>query len=222
MGWLAIVPAAGSGSRLGRGEPKALVALGGRPLLLRSLETMRQVPFERIVIAAPPDRLPQIESLLVSSERAVPGGTTRAESVRLAFEALGADDRDVVAIHDAARPFVSASEIADVMRAAERDGASIAACPIVDTVKRSLRGWIAETVDRTDLWAAGTPQAFRADILRRALAGSIDATDEATLCERLRIPVVITPVSRLAFKVTTAEDLELAEAVLARDGMRGA
>jgi len=222
MGWLAIVPAAGSGSRLGRGEPKALVALGGRPLLQHALETLRQVPFERVVVAAPPDRLPEIESLLGPSERAVPGGTTRAESVRLAFQALGADDRDVIGIHDAARPFVSVAEIADVMRAAERDGASIAACPIVDTVKRALRGWVAETVDRTDLWAASTPQAFRADILRRALAGSTEATDEAALCERLRIPVVITPVSRLAFKVTTPEDLELAEAVLARDGTRGA
>lgn len=218
MGWLAIVPAAGSGSRLGRGEPKALVALGGRPLLLRVLETLRKVPFDRVIVAAPAGSLPQVEALLGPSERVVPGGETRADSVRRAFEALGAADEDVIGIHDAARPFVSATEIRDVMQAAERDGASIAATSIVDTVKRAEHGWIGETVDRTGLWAAGTPQAFRGDILRRALAGSFDATDESALCERLRIPVSITPVSRLAFKVTTAEDLELAEAVLERRG----
>jgi len=107
-----------------------------------------------------------------------------------------------------------------VICAAERSGAAIAATPIVDTVKRMGDGSrIAGTIDRESLWAAGTPQAFREEILRRALAdGGEEATDEATLCERLGIPVEIRPVSRLGFKVTTAEDLDLAAAIVARGG----
>ena len=220
MAWDAIVPAAGSGSRLGRGEPKALAPLGGRPLLLRTLEVLRSQGFRRIVVAAPPDRLAEFRRLLAPGEDAIAGGRSRAESVRFGFEALSADEGDVVCIHDAARPLVTGEEIARVMRAAESGGAAIAATPIVDTVKRVEDGRIAQTVDRSGLWAALTPQAFRLDVLRRALALGADAdvTDEAVLCERLGIAVAITRVSRLGFKVTTPEDLELAEAILARRG----
>jgi 2-C-methyl-D-erythritol 4-phosphate cytidylyltransferase len=216
MGWVAILAAAGTGSRLGRGQAKALVELGGKPLLVHALESLRAAGFARTVVAAPAESLGQIEPLLADRESVVSGGATRAESVRRAFEALDAQAGDIVCIHDAARPFVSVSEIADVMNAAERDGAAIAATPIVDTLKRVDGGKIAETVDRRGLWAAATPQAFRVELLRRALAPGSEATDEAALCERLGIPVAIAAVSRLAFKVTTPEDLELAEAILLR------
>jgi 2-C-methyl-D-erythritol 4-phosphate cytidylyltransferase len=89
---------------------------------------------------------------------------------------------------------------------------------VVDTVKRTSAGRIVETVDRDGLFGAATPQAFRAEILRRAIGSGGDATDEAALCERLGIPVAVVPVSRLSFKITTPEDLELAEAILARRG----
>jgi 2-C-methyl-D-erythritol 4-phosphate cytidylyltransferase len=216
MGWVAIVPAAGSGSRLARREPKALVLLGGRPLFLHALETLRAVGFERLVIAVPAQRVREVQEALHPAEDAVEGGATRAESVRRAFAALEARPGDVVCIHDAARPFVTSEEVSEVMRAAEREGASIAATPIVDTIKRVETGRIAQTIDRIGLWAAGTPQAFREDVLRRALAEGGEATDEAVLCERLGIPVAVSPISRLGFKVTTPEDLLLAEAILAR------
>jgi 2-C-methyl-D-erythritol 4-phosphate cytidylyltransferase len=221
MSWLAIVPAAGSGSRLARGVPKALVTLAGRPLLARTLETTREVPFERVVVAGPPDRLEEIRPLLAASERIVKGGPSRAESVRLAFEALAPRPGDVVCVHDAARPFVTADEMRRVMAAAEKDGAAIAAMPIVDTVKRVKDGWIEGTADRAELWAAATPQAFREDVLRRALtaAPTVEATDEASLCERLGIRVAVVAVSRLAFKITTPEDLRLADAFQS-DGVR--
>ncbi|MEO8429860.1 MAG: 2-C-methyl-D-erythritol 4-phosphate cytidylyltransferase [Acidobacteriota bacterium] len=216
MGWVAIVPAAGSGTRLGSAAPKALVAFGGTTLLLRALELLRSVPFERIVVAGPPGRLRDVEALLGASESAVAGGATRSESVRLAFAALAPSPGDVVCVHDAARPFVTREEAEGVMRAAERDGAAIAATPIVDTVKRVEAGRVVETVDRRGLWAAATPQAFREDILRRALEGG-DGTDEAVLCERMGIPVSISPISRKGFKITTPEDLELARAILSRE-----
>jgi 2-C-methyl-D-erythritol 4-phosphate cytidylyltransferase len=213
MAWLAIVPAAGSGSRLGRGEPKALVPLAGRPLLARALEMLRAAGFERTIVAGPPDRLGELDSLLGPGERAVAGGASRAESVRRAFEALAPEAGDVVCIHDAARPFAAATETRRVMAAAEKDGAAIAAMPIVDTVKIVRGGWIEGTADRETLWAAATPQAFREDVLRRALAAGQEATDEAALCERLGIRVAVVPVSRLGFKITTPEDLRIAEAL---------
>ena len=215
MAWLAIVPAAGSGSRLARGEPKALVPLGGRPLLVLALEMLRAVPVVRTVVAGPPERLAELGPLLRAGETAVAGGSSRAESVRRAFEALAPAPDDVVCIHDAARPFVTAEETRRVIDAAERRGAAIAATPIVDTVKRVRAQAIAGTVDREGLWAAGTPQAFRAELLRRAMADGAEATDEAALCERLGLEVAVAPVSRLGFKVTTADDLRLAEALLA-------
>jgi len=213
MVWLAIVPAAGSGSRLGRGEPKALASLAGRPLLTLALEMLREVPVTRTVVAAPPDRLLDFQALLREEETAVPGGATRAESVRRAFEALGPAAGDVVCIHDAARPFVTAEETRRVIAAAETDGAGIAAMPIVDTVKLVRDGWIEGTADRQTLWAAATPKAFREDVLRRALDSAQEATDEAALCERLGIRVAVVPVSRLGFKITTPEDLRIAEAL---------
>lgn len=215
MAWLAIVPAAGSGSRLARGEPKALAPLAGRPLLALALEMLRAVPVARTVVAGTPGRLPDFEPWLRPGERVVAGGATRAESVRRAFEALAPAPGDVVCIHDAARPFVTVEETRRVIGAAEREGAAIAAMPIVDTVKRVDGDAIAGTVDRNGLWAAATPQAFREDLLRRAIASGEDATDEAALCERLGIRVAIAPVSRLGFKITTPEDLALAEAVAA-------
>ena len=218
MAALLLIVAAGSGSRLGRGEPKALVPLAGRPILSWALEACVPAAFARTVVAAPPDRVDEFSRLVGARARVVAGGATRSDSVRRGVEALGFSDGDVVAIHDAARPFVSAGEIDAVLRAAGETGAAIAATPVVDTVKRTSAGRIVETVDREGLFGAATPQAFRGEILRRAVAAGGEATDEAALCERLGIPVAVVPVSRLCFKITTPEDLELAEAIVARRG----
>ena len=216
MASVLIVAAAGMGARLGHREPKALVPLAGRPMLSWTLDALASLPFESIVVTAPPDRIADFEALLRGRGQVVPGGQTRASSVRKAFERAGALPRDIVCIHDAARPLVTAREAQDVIAAAERTGAAIAATPIVDTVKRVEADRIVATVDRNGLWAAGTPQAFRADLLRQALASGRETTDEAALCEELGIAVSVVPVSRLGFKITSPEDLELAEAILKR------
>ena len=216
MAQLLLIVAAGSGSRLGRGEPKALVPLAGRPMLSWALDAFLPLAFARVVITAPPDRVGEFSRIVGAAARVVPGGDSRSESVRRGVEALAPADGDVVAIHDAARPFVTATEIQAVLRAAAQTGAAIAATPMVDTVKRTSAGRVVETVDRDGLFGAATPQAFRAEVIRRAIAAGGEATDEAALCERLGIPVDVVPVSRLCFKITTPEDLELAEAILAR------
>ncbi len=218
MASLLLIVAAGSGSRLGRPEPKALVPLGGRPILHRTLEAFAPAAFARTVVTAPPDRVEEFSRVVGSRGRVVAGGESRSASVRLGFEALAAADGDVVAVHDAARPFLAPAEIEAVVRAADETGAAIAATPVVDTIKRVASGKILQTVDRDGLFGAATPQAFRAGLLRRALASGRDATDEAALCEALGIPVAVVPVSRFSFKITTPEDLALAEAILAGRG----
>jgi 2-C-methyl-D-erythritol 4-phosphate cytidylyltransferase len=214
-----IVAAAGAGNRLGRSEPKALVLLHGRPLLSWTLEALSSVPFAGTVVAAPAGRLDEVLALAGRGARVVEGGATRASSVRRAFRACGAVGSQLVCIHDAARPFVTAKEVSAVLAAAEEGGIGIAAAAIPDTVKTVKNGRVTGTLDRTSLRAAGTPQVFRAELLARALESGDEATDEAALCEALGMPVTAVPVSRFGFKITTPEDLEIAEAILA--GRRG-
>lgn len=213
MARLLLIVAAGSGNRLGRPEPKALVLVSGRPLLSWTLEAFASVPFDRIVVAAPPDRLDDVGRIVGTRGSVIAGGATRSASVRLGVAALAPAEDDLVAVHDAARPLITALEVEAVLAAAQRMGAAIAATAIVDTIKRVSVGSIVETVDRAQLYGAATPQAFRGRFILRALAQG-EATDEAALCERLGIPVEAVAVSRLSFKITTPEDLELAEAIL--------
>ena len=217
MANLLILAAAGTGSRLGHQEPKALVPLLGRPLVSWTLDALATIPFSSRRVAVPPGRENRFEAAIGGRAGIVAGGDTRAASVRRAFESLNADPADLVCIHDAARPFVTSAETRSVLVAAEKTGAAIAATPVVDTLKRVDGDRIVSTVDRKGLFAAATPQVFRADLLARAFAAAEDATDvtdEAALIEELGVTVAVVPVSRLCFKVTTPEDLEMAEALI--------
>jgi 2-C-methyl-D-erythritol 4-phosphate cytidylyltransferase len=214
MARLLIIAAAGMGSRLGRDEPKALVLLAGRPLIAWTLEAIGAVPFARRRVAVPPGRENRFEAAIGGRAGIVAGGDSRAVSVRRAFESLEAEPGDLVCVHDAARPFVTSAEVLSVMEAAESTGAAIAATPVVDTLKRVEGNRVVATVDREGLFAAATPQVFRADLLVRAFAADVDVTDEAALVEGLGVTVTVVPVSRLAFKVTTPEDLEMAQALV--------
>jgi 2-C-methyl-D-erythritol 4-phosphate cytidylyltransferase len=213
---LLIIAAAGTGSRLGRNEPKALVPLLGRPLVSWSLDALSTLPFARGVVAVPPGRESEFEALVGGRLSIVAGAGTRSGSVRRAFEELDAEPADLVCIHDAARPLVTAAEARSVVDAAQRTGAAIAATRLVDTVKQVDGDRIVATLDRRCLFAAGTPQVFRSDLLARALESQGEASDEAALLEEVGVPVSVVPVSRLSFKITTEEDLEMAEAILWR------
>ncbi len=214
MSTFLIIPAAGSGARLKSPGPKALVPILGHSILFWTLEAFATVAFDRTVIAAPPERMPEFEKILRGRAAVVAGGGTRSASVRRGFQALQAGSADIVCIHDAARPLITAPEIEGVLSAARAGGAATAATPIVDTIKRVEGERIVATIDREGLYAAGTPQAFRADLLARAFDTGREATDEAGLLELLGVPVAAVPVSRWNLKITTPEDLELAEALL--------
>jgi 2-C-methyl-D-erythritol 4-phosphate cytidylyltransferase len=209
---LLLIPAAGDGHRLGTSLPKALVPIGGRSLLSLALGAFDGIPFVRGVVMAPARHEDAFASVVGRRFPVRPGGATRAESVALGVAALDPGPRDFVVIHDAARPFISPEEIRQVIDAAEETGAAIAVIPVADTLKRWDGAWILGTMDRDAITAAATPQVFRGDVLRQALA-TPPATDEAARCEAAGIRVAAVPVSRRVFKITYPEDLEMAQAL---------
>lgn len=221
----AIIVAAGSGSRLGRPEPKAFVQLGGYPMLHYSLKTAASVAsIEEIVVAVPAGSEAAARAAADATTagkipiKIIPGGTERQDSVRIAL-ALTSAEAEFVIIHDAARPFADHSLFAACLEAAARADGAIAAIEVADTLKRVTDDTISATVPRAGLWQAQTPQAFRREILakahRRATESGIVATDDADLVERIGGRIRVVRSSALNFKITTPADLAIAEALIA-------
>ncbi len=201
--------AAGSGSRLGADRPKAFVEVAGRPMIAWSVDALHAAGIEEIVVAlpfgvsAPPGCI------------GVQGGATRSASVRAALSAAGPGD---IVVHDAARPLVEADLFRRTLAALEDADCAIAAAPMPDTVKEAEDGLVTATLDRSRLWAAQTPQAFRRAALEAALevdeALLARATDDAWLVERAGGRVRVVESSPANFKVTTAHDLRVADMIL--------
>jgi 2-C-methyl-D-erythritol 4-phosphate cytidylyltransferase/2-C-methyl-D-erythritol 2,4-cyclodiphosphate synthase len=222
----AIIAAGGRGSRLGAVVPKQLLRVGGRAILERSVATFLSHPsIDEVIVALPHELAADPPPYLRAAPkplRIVVGGERRQDSVLNAFNVT--DDRtDLVVIHDAARPFASADLVSRTIAAAAESGAALAALPASDTVKqaavRSGTAYVAHTIPRETIHLAQTPQAFRRDVLRDALAlaeTGVDVTDEATLAERAGHPVRLVPGEPSNIKLTTPEDLPLAEAVAGR------
>ena len=217
----ALIAAAGSGERLGIDRPKAFAVLGGRPLLAESLDRLDRCPLiDAIVVAAPPGwEEPSIllaEELVASKVVAcVTGGATRAESVAAALAEVP-EEALVVLVHDAARPLVDDTVVERLMgRLGEGFDGAVPALPVPDTLKRARDGVVAETVDREGLVSAQTPQVFLARILRQAFAGPlVDATDCASLVERVGGRIAVVDGDPRLLKVTTPADLALVESWL--------
>jgi 2-C-methyl-D-erythritol 4-phosphate cytidylyltransferase len=210
---VALVVAAGSGERLGASRPKAFVALAGRPMVEWSVAALRAAGIADVVVALPPgEKAP-------SGCVGVRGGVTRSESVRLALREAG--PADAVVVHDAARPLVEPGLFGAALAALEEADCAVAAAAVTDTVKEAgpdLR--VIATLDRSRLWAIQTPQAFRRAALERALDVPDDvlaaATDDAWLVERAGGSVVVVPSTTPNFKITTTDDLRIAELLLKR------
>jgi 2-C-methyl-D-erythritol 4-phosphate cytidylyltransferase len=228
----ALIPAAGRGQRMGFNIEKQFLLLGGKPMLSHTLGQFEASPdIDRIVVIVPQGRETFCYQEIVEAEglrkvtHIVAGADTRQLSVMAGFRCLD-QDVDIVVIHDGARPFVTPSLIQAAIHAALQDGSAVAAIPESDTLKRvSGEGTVIGTVDRRNLWRAQTPQAFRRPILQRALAYAgqynLDATDEASLVESLSGPVRIFMGSTWNFKITSPDDLLLAELLLDQQINRG-
>jgi 2-C-methyl-D-erythritol 4-phosphate cytidylyltransferase/2-C-methyl-D-erythritol 2,4-cyclodiphosphate synthase len=224
----AVVVAAGRGQRLHAPE-KVLLPLAGRPMLTWSLDALEHAEtIGPVVVVAGTHTLDAVSQLVrdegFTKVRAiVAGGERRQDSVAAGLAALP-EEIEIVVIHDGARPLAEPELFDRCAAAAAESGAAIAATPVADTLKRVTEGAIAGTVDRAGLWAAQTPQAFRLETLRRAMAaGSAEiVTDEARLCEVAGLLVSVVPASPANLKVTHAEDIPVADALLReRGGRRG-
>ncbi|HUJ97638.1 MAG TPA: bifunctional 2-C-methyl-D-erythritol 4-phosphate cytidylyltransferase/2-C-methyl-D-erythritol 2,4-cyclodiphosphate synthase [Stellaceae bacterium] len=221
---IALVVAAGRGTRLGAPLPKQYLPLAGKPVLRYSLETLTSHPgIEAVRVVFNPDDAASYEAAARGLDLLPPvaGGAARQDSVRLGLESLAAAPPARVLIHDAARPFLDRATIDRVLAALDEAPGAIPALPVKDTVKRGVSGRVAETLDRSALWRAQTPQGFDyAAILaaHRAAQGS-ELSDDAAVAERAGLAVRLVAGSEANFKVTTAEDLEQAERLLlARQG----
>jgi 2-C-methyl-D-erythritol 4-phosphate cytidylyltransferase/2-C-methyl-D-erythritol 2,4-cyclodiphosphate synthase len=214
----AIIAAGGRGLRLGDARPKQLLALAGRPILQRSVDAFLWCDLvTEIVVALPADLAAAPPEYLRAAPKPltiVEGGHRRQDSVANAF-AVVESRADLIVIHDAARPLVTDAIIRRAVHAAAERGAAIAAVRAHDTVKRAdASGVVAETLRREDIYLAQTPQAFRTSVLRDALAIGGDATDEASLAERAGHAVRLVAGDARNLKITTADDLAMAEHLL--------
>ncbi|MGH6997630.1 MAG: 2-C-methyl-D-erythritol 4-phosphate cytidylyltransferase, partial [Phenylobacterium sp.] len=198
MGFSAVIVAAGSSTRAGPGAPKPWRSLGGRPILLWSVEAFAAAGARQIVVVVADGWTNEAADLLrhIDNSAAVRGGATRAESVQAGLKALTGPADMPVLVHDAARPLLTGDHVKALLAAlADADGA-VPALPMADTLKRGAEGLISETVPRDGLWRAQTPQAFRlASLLSAYAAWPADAepTDDAAVVEKAGGRVAMTP-----------------------------
>ncbi|PKM79759.1 MAG: 2-C-methyl-D-erythritol 4-phosphate cytidylyltransferase [Firmicutes bacterium HGW-Firmicutes-13] len=219
-----IVAAAGRGKRMGHSINKQYLLLAGRPVLAHTLEQFSRYPFDEIILVAAPGEEQYCKNEILDplglkeKVKVVPGGKERQDSI---FNALkcAASQTDVVVVHDGVRPFISLQILEDSIKTALRYGAAVTAVPVKDTIKiTNDEDFVVDTPSRHLLWAAQTPQTFRYDIIceayQKAFETGFQGTDDASLVERLGFPVKINRGSYNNFKITTPEDLHLAELLL--------
>lgn len=221
----AIIAAAGWGRRFGGSTKKQFQLLGGKPILAYSIESFEESPSVReVVIVVPEDSLSYCSEEIVDRFKfkkvikIIPGGEERQHSVRKGFNSLSGDT-DIVVVHDGVRPFVGSDLVEKVIKEALESGGAIAALPVKDTVKKSsYDNFIEQTISRSYLWLAQTPQAFKYEILKRAYEEAerdgFLGTDESSLVERLDVQVKLVEGSPMNVKITTEEDLRLTELAL--------
>ena len=216
----AVLAILAAGSSLRAGVDKVLADLGGHPVLLWSLQAGQVAGcFRDIVIVAPAEKIGAVSAATRGREgvRVIAGGATRTASSWAALEAAG--DAEIIAVHDAARPFVPPSLFQRCVEIAKAEGTAVAGLPLADTIRRANEAGAArEEIQRDGLWAAQTPQVFRLDILAkaRAAAGDRAFSDDAAAVVAAGLPVKMVPGERRNLKITTLEDLGYARELVAK------
>lgn len=217
---VAIIVAAGSGTRFGAERPKQFLEIGGKPLLIHTLEKFETcAAIDEIVLVLAENEIENFRQTLEKFQisklsKIIAGGEMRAESVRNGFASLDQAQTKIVAVHDGARPFVSCEEIAATFEKAKEKGAVCLVAPVFDTIKRIAGEKIVETIDREFLRRALTPQTFSFEILQKAFSAEnfdATATDECFLVEKAGFEIFFIDGSAKNIKITTREDFALAE-----------
>ena len=221
---IAIIAAAGSGTRMASDRPKQFLLLAGTPVIFHTLQPFEECDqIDELVVVLPAEESAGFLSMagkfgLRKFARVVPGGATRAESVKRGLLSIRSATAEIVAVHDGVRPFVTVDEISATVAAAKSEGAAILVAPVTDTIKQIDDHSVVKTLDRGLLRRALTPQCFRYELLRdayqRADVNDASLTDESALVEQLGHRVSIVEGSSRNIKITTAEDLVIAEALL--------
>lgn len=220
-----LVPAAGNGSRVGGETKKQYLELGDQPVLVQTLARLASLAqITAIHLIVPEADVAYCRAELVDRYRlekiggVITGGDQRQDSVRKGLDACGADDQDVILVHDGVRPFFPKDQIGPLVQLAAIEGAALLAIPAQDTIKEVFDGQVRSTLDRRLLWQVQTPQAFRCERIReahrRAYAGGYFGTDDASLIEWCGWPVAVLTGHPHNFKITTPADLALARALL--------
>jgi len=220
---IAIIVAAGSGTRFSSEQPKQFTPLLGKPVILHTLEKFEACfDVDEIVLVLSPSGKVQFAALdhgITKLRSIAVGGETRAHSVKNGLDAANGSETDIIAVHDGARPLVTAEAISRTIQAAAEVGAACLVTPVTDTIKEIVGERISGTVDRSRLVRALTPQAFRYSILEEAFAKadlSEAVTDECYLVERLDYyyEIAAVPGSSRNIKITHADDITVAEALI--------
>jgi 2-C-methyl-D-erythritol 4-phosphate cytidylyltransferase len=221
----AIIAAGGIGERMCQSRPKPMLSLGDEPVFIRTLKIFEACALiDSCVMVVPEEYRAAYRSLLVNAginklKMLVAGGATRTQSVRCALRVLD-QDTEMVVVHDAVRPFVTEVMIGAGVAAAQQYRAAVAAVPVKPTIKvvSPESGFIVSNLDRALLWEIQTPQVFERQILEKAYAADEDATDDAGLVERMGVAVKVYAGSYQNIKLTTPEDMIVAEAFLREMG----
>ncbi len=228
----AIVPAAGSGTRLGGKIRKQFLPLKGKPILILTLQRFEHCPdVDEIVVVVPESDIVETEALLSryrihKVSKTVVGGSRRQDSVSNALKRITPGDSDLILVHDAVRPFVECKQITQLIKACKEFDAAVLAVQPKDTIRRSAGGrFFDQTIDRNALWLVQTPQVFKAKLLMRAFEQAsrekFYSTDETALVERLGVKARIVEGSYDNIKITTQEDVDLGLLILERWEKRG-
>jgi len=219
-----VVVAAGKGARMNHSLPKQYLPLEGKPILAHTLVNLSKISaVDSIVLVVSKDRLDWCRQKIIEKfdikkvDKIVAGGKTRTESVRKGLNSLD-ENTEIAAIHDGVRPFITQSLFDNIIKYVKQSGAAICAVPLRDTLKTAdEQNRVQSTQERKGLWLVQTPQIFKYSLImkayKKAEEGSLQATDDAGIVENLPHPVKIVEGSPLNIKITTPEDLVLAEAI---------
>lgn len=219
-----VIPAAGKGTRMGLRQNKQYMDILGKPILARTVQAFEECSLiDEIIIVSGKNEIAYCKENIVGKygfrkvREVIAGGATRQQSVYNGLRHVSGNC-GIVLIHDGARPFINEDCIAACIKEAEENGAACAAVPLKDTIKRSdAEGFVEQTVNRSSLWSVQTPQSFRYGLIieahRKAEAEGFDGTDDAVLAERLGYKVKLVMCSYYNIKITTKEDLTIAETI---------